>query len=156
MRTYSVKGTDRGFTLIEILIVVVILGLLAAIVIPQFRNTSDTASVANLQSQLRVIRSQIQVHNVQNPATPYGASTPVATFWDSPDGTAPGLVQGDYLHNYPRNPLQDNSTVVSDVPAAGAGWVWVESSPGDSWTLNLYAVDETGAWLDVDGDGQPD
>jgi hypothetical protein len=80
----------------------------------------------------------------------------VTTFWDSPDGAAPGLMQGDYLHKYPQNPLQNNSTVVGDAPGPGTGWVWVESSPGDPWTLNLFAVDETGAWFDLDGDGQPD
>ncbi|MCC7406490.1 MAG: prepilin-type N-terminal cleavage/methylation domain-containing protein, partial [Phycisphaeraceae bacterium] len=37
-----------GFTLIEILIVVVILGILAAIVIPQFTNASETAKGSNL------------------------------------------------------------------------------------------------------------
>ncbi len=156
MRTHLDQRTRHGFTLIEILIVVVILGLLAAIVIPQFSDTSETASVANLHSQLRIIRGQIQMHNVQNPATPYDAATPVATFWDSPDGASLGLVQGDYLQTYPKNPRQNNSTVVGDAPAAGNGWVWAESSPGDPWTLNLFAVDETGAWLDVDGDGEPD
>jgi prepilin-type N-terminal cleavage/methylation domain-containing protein len=156
MRTHSGTGTRRGFTLIEILIVVVILGIIAAIVIPQFRDATGEASETNLLSQLRIIRGQIAMHNVHNPGTAYDVATPVATFWDSPDGVAAGLVPGDYLQVYPRNPLQANSSVVGDTPGPGTGWVWAESSPGDPWTLNIFAVNETGGWFDADGDGQPD
>jgi len=45
------KRSSRGFTLIEILIVVIILGILAAIVIPQFSSASSQASTATIQSE---------------------------------------------------------------------------------------------------------
>ena len=51
----------RAFTLIEILIVVVILGILAAIVIPQFTDASQQASTSSLQSQLQTIRAQVEL-----------------------------------------------------------------------------------------------
>src|SRR5690606_33880949 len=49
---------NRAFTLVEILIVVVILGILAAIVIPQFTTASEEAQVGNVQTQLQTMRSQ--------------------------------------------------------------------------------------------------
>lgn len=155
MRTQLRSRVRRGFTLIEILIVVVILGILAAIVIPQFTDASMEASVANLQSQLQTVRSQIELYNVQNPATPYDAATALGTFWDGPAGS-PGLVPLNYLQTAPKNPLQNGSNTVAAAPAAGVGWVWAEGNPGDAWTLNLYAVDENGVLLDADGDGTPD
>ena len=63
----SVKRAIRkGFTLIEILIVVVILGILAAIVIPQFTNASQEAAESSVKSQLQAVRSQVELFRVRN------------------------------------------------------------------------------------------
>ena len=124
------RTTNRAFTLIEILIVVVILGILAAIVIPQFTDASDDAMRASVRSQLQTLRSQIELYNVQNPASQYDDTTPVATFWD-------GLVLNDYLTQEPKNPMQDNLTTVAAAAAPGVAWVW----DGDL----IMAVDPAGA-----------
>ena len=56
----AIRRTNKGgFTLVEILIVVIILGILAAIVIPQFTNASQDARKSSLSSQLQTVRSQI-------------------------------------------------------------------------------------------------
>jgi len=149
MSFYISRRVRHGFTLIEILIVVMILGILAAIVIPQFTDAAGEASRSNLQSQLQTIRSQIELYNVQNPADAYVAGTGLGDFWSH-------LIENNYLQTLPKNPLQNGSTSVAGGPGAGVGWIWGESSPGDTWTLNLYSVDENDGWFDGDGDGLPD
>ncbi len=153
MSSHISQRVRHGFTLIEILIVVVILGILAAIVIPQFTDAAGEANRSNLQSQLQTIRSQIELHNVQNPATAYDATAAVGTFWDR-------LIQNNYLQTLPKNPIVNGSPIVGAGPAAGVGWIWAEATAGQTWSLNIYAADpnETtpAGWFDGDGDGAPD
>src|SRR6185503_3199509 len=63
----TVRRTRKGgFTLVEILIVVIILGILAAIVIPQFTSASQDARKNSLTSQLQTLRSQIELYKLQH------------------------------------------------------------------------------------------
>ena len=56
----------KGFTLVEILIVVVILGILAAIVIPQFTNASESANASSMRTQLQTLRSQLELYQIDH------------------------------------------------------------------------------------------
>ena len=71
----------KGFTLVEILIVVVILGILAAIVIPQFSSASQAAQASSLVTQLQSMRSQLELYQLQ-----HGGNYPAI----GTDGTAAG------------------------------------------------------------------
>src|SRR5438046_2546568 len=62
----------RAFTLIETLIVVVILGILATIVIPQFSNASVNAKENMLKDELRYLRTQVVVYKAQHHDVPPG------------------------------------------------------------------------------------
>ena len=76
------KLVRKGFTLVEILIVVVILGILAAIVIPQFTNASTAAKASSVLSQLQTLRSQIELYkNQHNNEYPTSDGTLAGT-WD--------------------------------------------------------------------------
>jgi len=123
----------RAFTLIEILIVVVILGILAAIVIPQFTDASTQASEASVRSQLQTLRGQLELYRVQH-ADQYPDLA--ANGWDD-------LVNENYIQAEPKNPLQSNSTTISDAAAAGVGWVWTSAGPTDA-DSTLEAVDADG------------
>lgn len=111
-----------GFTLVEILIVVVILGILAAIVIPQFTNASQEAKESALVSDLQSVRSQIELYKIQHngDALPGAGS---ATFnqcmegYTDKDGavvaqgTAGAL--GKYMEKIPVNPFSTIDTVAN-------------------------------------------
>ncbi len=56
----------RGFTLVELLIVVVILGILAAIVIPQFASSTQDARVAALDTTLSNVRAVVDLYFQQH------------------------------------------------------------------------------------------
>ena len=60
------RQNRNGFTLIEILIVVIILGILAAIVIPQFTNASKEAKSSSLVTMVQSLRSQIALFKLQH------------------------------------------------------------------------------------------
>lgn len=133
----------NGFTLVEILIVVVILGILAAIVIPQFSDASTEAKLSSLVSDLQTVRSQIQLYKIQhNGNLPTGTTFATQmTTYTLVDGTAaptqaPGTgVYGPYLQAVPKNPFNDLATVT-----AGTGTPSGDNSSG--W----YFKTDTGAF----------
>lgn len=111
---HSVK---KAFTLVEILIVVVILGILAAIVVPQFTNASSEAQAGNVATQLQTIRSQIELYRVKNngdrPASlETGGAGDVA--WAD-------LIADEYMRSAPMNPRTRSTAVapLAALPAAG-------------------------------------
>lgn len=130
----------KGFTLVEILIVVVILGILAAIVIPQFTSASESAKASSLVTQLQTIRSQLELYQLQhNGAYPgvdaSNAFVSSADFWadltgeTNIDGTvataASTKVYGPYLQKEITNPFTDSEVIVSSttspLPDTGGG-----------------------------------
>lgn len=55
----------RGFTLVEILIVVVILGVLAAVVVPQFASASDDSKIGAFVSSIRSLEEGLEMHHAR-------------------------------------------------------------------------------------------
>ena len=115
----------EGFTLVEILIVVIILGILAAIVIPQFTEASNDARESALASDLQTARGQIELYKVQHNAYP-GEGT--ASFVDALTlktdmaGTLDTAgTYGPYLQVFPTNPFNDLSTVEVEAGSATLG-----------------------------------
>lgn len=80
------KTLQYGFTLVELLIVVIILAVLAAIVVPQFSGSTDDAKLSALDANLANIRSAISLYRQQHGALP-GAVTAVPSACDGTPGT---------------------------------------------------------------------
>lgn len=141
----------RGYSLIEILIVVVILGVLGAIVLPRFSDASNTTRENNLKDDLRYTRTQIIVfkaqHNDTAPGYPTGKTSASPTEQDfllqmtlptdefcNPYKSSAGKKLGPYLKKMPVNPLNGLSTILivpngSSMPPAGlpdnsTGWIY--------------------------------
>ena len=110
---------SKAFTLVEILIVVVILGILAAIVIPQFTNASQDAQRGNIQTQLQSIRNQIELFRVKNNGTSPTMVGATATTAFAQLVTPPGTQQ-PYMRNPPINPRNGSYAVAADTSATNA------------------------------------
>jgi len=128
----------KGFTLVEILIVVIILGILAAIVIPQFTEASNDARESALSSDLQTIRSQLELYKVQHlekyPHLDENDQADTANFiarltgrTDQDGKINANGAYGPYLQKFPTNPFVsangDQVRFDGEAPGAGtAGW----------------------------------
>lgn len=60
------RRSSRGFTLVELLVVVVIIGVLAAVAIPKFQSTKGKANAASLKSDLRNLATAQEAYFYEN------------------------------------------------------------------------------------------
>lgn len=151
------KRSSRGFTLVEILIVVIILGILAAIVIPQFTQASTEARISNLKTNLQTVRSQLLLYKTQHLESYPGATfaTQMTQYTDisgdvatSPDATH---TFGPYLQSIPINPISNlntlrivtGATTVFAAPTTDGGW-WFNSTTGE------FRADLMDSWVAAD------
>lgn len=122
-----------AFTLVELLIVVIILGILAAVVIPQFSDASTDTKFSSLGTNLATIRGQIELYKLQhNGVYPLLASfTDQMTKKTNVGGTTSGgdVKFGPYLQRIPNNPFTNTNDVSSTVSTDGTkAWYYVETT----------------------------
>lgn len=119
MRRYETSGLCsrdprqpiRGFTLIEILIVVILLGILASMVVPRFVNISNDVEETQIKHQLTEVRKQLKLYQFKQNQYPADLTT---------------LVTAGYIDKMPTHPSPGNYNYN---PATGA----ITSSRDATW-----------------------
>jgi general secretion pathway protein G len=138
-----VGGGSAGFTLMEILIVVLILGVMAAIVIPQFASASADTKKSSLSASLNTLRTQIEFYMLQ-----HGELPPALTGSDwsalTDQSTYRGETCGPYMTGAPVNQLNGKSDVLvvaadvvggQAVAATDMGFIY-NPTTGKIWATN--------------------
>jgi general secretion pathway protein G len=120
---------QSGFTLIEVIVVLVILGILASIVAPNVIGNVDKSRVVKAKQDIRAIESALQMYRVDNfkyPSTDQGLQALV----EKPGSEAKNWQKGGYIPKLPKDPWQNDYQYIS---------------PGESGDYDLYTLGADGA-----------
>ena len=123
----------KGFSLVEVLIVLAILGILAAAVVPQFQSHAASAKETTARNNLQVLRNAIELYAARNLGLAPGYPDNNAAEPPSMGSFFLQMVkEGEYLTHMPENPFNDQRLmqVLADADtfpadATGAcGWIY--------------------------------
>ena len=121
---------QSGFTLIEVIVVLVILGILASIVAPNVIGNVDKSRVVKAKQDIRAIESALQMYRVDNfqyPTTDQGLQALV----QKPSGNeAKNWQKGGYIPKLPKDPWQNEYQYIS---------------PGKSGDYDIYTLGADGS-----------
>jgi len=105
METAFASRRQAGFTLIEIMVVVVILGILAAFVVPNIMGKPDEARMVKAQQDIRALESALNLYKLDNfyyPTTQQGLESLVTKPSGEPE--ARNYKAGGYIKSVPKDP----------------------------------------------------
>lgn len=121
---------QRGFTLIEILVVVIILSILATVAIPQFLGAPDDAREAKARQDIRAIENALNMYRLDNfryPSTDQGLEALVRQPSGNPP--APNWREGGYLQRLPKDPWGND---------------YIYLNPGRHGAIDIYTLGADG------------
>jgi general secretion pathway protein G len=101
----STHRIQRGFTLIEIMVVVVIMSILAVLVVPKLLGRTDDARIAATRQDIATVMQALKLYRLDNhryPTTEQGLAALVTKPANVP--AAPGWKEGGYLDKLPKDP----------------------------------------------------
>ena len=123
-----------GFTLVELLIVVIILGILAAVVIPQFSSAASESKESAVASNLATIRQAIEMYKIQHGDNYPSASIVEQLVAMTEEDGSPGSAYGPYIRSaFPKNAVNGLSSVTAASAMPGtangsSGWLYATST----------------------------
>lgn len=130
MRSNQRLIRQRGFTLIEVMVVVVILGILAAVAVPRIMDNPDKARAAKARQDVRAIEAALDMYRLDNynyPSTQQGLEALVR----QPSGEPPARnwKDGGYLRSVPKDPWGND---------------YLYLSPGSKSDIDVYSLGADG------------
>ena len=124
------RNKRKGFTLVEILVVVVILGMLAAIIIPNVIGQTDEARRTLAATQIKEIENALDIYRLQNgfyPTTEQGLEALVTKPTTNPQPKK--YIEGGYIKRVPMDPW---------------GNPFIYRSPGDKGLIDIISCGPDG------------
>lgn len=139
-----VPARTTAFSLVELMIIVGLIGILAAIAVPQFTGASDDARQAQLRSNLRLLRQQIDLYQEQHGQGPHLDEDGRLSLWqfvprmlnrtDASGALDPEGRYGPYLLKWPANPFVEGSG------ASSIRYGWQDAPPRDGTFGWYYSI----------------
>lgn len=124
------QSKNSGFTLIEIMVVVVILGILAAVVVPRVLDRPDTARLVKARQDIRALESALGLYrldNFQYPSTDQGLEALVSKPSGQPE--ARNWNPSGYIDRLPQDPWQR---------------AYIYLQPGQHGAMDIYTLGADG------------
>lgn len=130
---YRLKNRNKqsGFTLIEIMVVVVIIGILASVVVPRIMDNPDKARVAKAKNDIRALESALDIYRLDNytyPTTDQGLESLIIRPTGTPEPA--NWKQGGYVKKLNKDPW---------------GNEYLYLNPGEHGEIDIYSLGADGA-----------